>query len=141
MNRSQPKTSARGADRKAQEYLNTSTFWQGEAFHEPVRSAVVPTAGSDSVPLSEATSPAGRRGEPAGADACATPMRFKVRGQFQEEHETIDEPVPAHRNVAATAREDRPSQGFVPTGARPTKGRKMCPCQCLNLPDQQSVLA
>src|SRR5579859_5136241 len=62
------------------------------SFHEPVRSAVVPTAGSDSVPLSEATSPAGRRGEPAGAGACATTMRFKVRGRFQKERETAGEP-------------------------------------------------
>jgi hypothetical protein len=43
------------------------------SFDEPVRGAVVPTAGSDGVSPSEGTS-GGTPGEPAGADARATEM-------------------------------------------------------------------
>ena len=62
------------------------------SFHGPVRSAVVSTAGFDSVSLSVGT-PGGTPGEPAGEDARATTVRFKVRGQFKKEQETADEPT------------------------------------------------
>jgi hypothetical protein len=47
------------------------------SFHEPVRSAVIPTAGSGSGSLPEGT-PGGTPGKPAGEDARATTMPPRI---------------------------------------------------------------